>query len=158
LLADGKLQGHGRRGQADYFLLLPIQPPPAYRLRLRVRRLRDGGPLWVGVASGKGRGVLAFGSTYTDLGIINEEEFQIREEDKAKHHRQNLLPGVPVRLVCTVRPGSVQVTRDGEALYEWRGSIEQQLSRWDVHPYEPLYLGGYGLGGFEFDEVFLEPL
>ena len=123
-----------------------------------MRRVRDGGVLWVGLASGKGRGVLVFETTYTDLGIIDEEWFHARQKDKAKHHRQNLLLGIPVRLVCTVRPNSVQVARDGEVLFEWQGNFERQLSRWDVHPTGSLYLGGWGLSGFEFDEITLEPL
>jgi len=156
-LVDGKLHGQGAAEKGGYFLALPANPPSAYRLHLVVRRVKPGS-LLLGISSGKARGVLTFRGTYTDLGIIDGKVYTTRMADKSKLHRENLTVGVPLYVIVTVRPKHIYVTANGDLIYSWKGDFLKQLSRWNNHPTNPLYVGGYDQGGFVFDEIVLEPL
>lgn len=163
LVKEGRLQG--RAAAADkvknFFLTLPWEPPPEYRLKLTVTRLVEGeGNLTVDLASGPARFAIRFdavgsGMFHTGLDLLEGQKMPRRSDP---HLGQVLPVGTPVDLVCTVQAAKIQIHANGQEIYHWDGDVSR-LSRSGVNPSTvPLCIGGARSAFYAFENVVLEPV
>jgi hypothetical protein len=160
-LANGQISAATTRTELFQFRL-PWNPPEEYRLRLNVKRTRPGGGhLALGLSSGEHRfsvfvdhpgpeeGRLSIGISHGDPKLTT---------DRGQRLPDRILPADKlVALECTVRPGQVVVSADGEEKWTWQGDMSN-VPRLPRGSTAPLFLGGSHRAAFEFSEIRLEPL
>jgi len=149
----------GKGKDQSFYLKLPWDPPPEYRLVLRITRLStpEKSPMSIGLASGERRFSIQLDadtdSMHTGLAVIDGRKFKGRNDTRKG---RILNRGVPMELAVTVRQELVQLESNGTVIYEWRGNLSR-TSRTPGQPTEPLFVGGRN-GSFEFERIVLQPL
>ncbi len=166
-----KTQGGGLRGHADpnaegkrkaFFLALPWEPPPAYRLRFTVVRWTDGlGALRLHLSQGSTRFALVFDVRHpeNDQFYYGLQPFDGRKiYDQPDAQVGQIIPAKQlVRLACTVEAGKVVVEANGQRIYQWQGDMEK-LRALPVPRLGDLALGGSNDAEFVFANLVLESL
>lgn len=141
-------------------LLLPIEPPAEYELRVAAERIEGSNALKIGLVSSENQFGAIF-DAYEDgdisgLHLINE----IGANRNETHHRGTIFTGDhSVEIRCTVYRSGVHVSYDDQEMLHWQGdSSELSLWQgWDVQDSKKLFLGSLE-SSYRFESIELTPL
>ncbi|MEQ8789364.1 MAG: hypothetical protein RIC55_23930 [Pirellulaceae bacterium] len=106
-------------------LELADPPPSNYRLELLAQRLTEGGSLNVGLVCGDSEVAMVFDAFNPKVSGLNLLDRRSADRNQSTKRGTTFDDDLPHRIVCTVRPGEIHVTCDGEQLVDWQGDTSR---------------------------------
>lgn len=154
------------------FLILPWNPPAAYRLSMTVTRLReDPSPAVIALTTGESRFLVSLDCPFKDIFFTGIFTPVPHSQGTRLHSAKGKLMrvGQPARVTCTVDSGNVHVAVDGMSICNSltpmsdpeRRIVNEILRHRDqisAAPAKPLVIGNRGGSYYEFQDIVLEPL
>ena len=160
---EGRIRNLIPERNADCALVLPWDPPEAYRLKLTTYRIAGEGPLHLGLSSGKHRFMFVLDLRRDDRhfgGIAMPDLRGNKISPRNMRLGKVLTQGLSRQIICTVTPGEPDqliVSVEGAQDFLWRGDFKS-LERTKVAPDEPLFLAVGAGEAFWFEDIVIEPL
>jgi serine/threonine protein kinase len=179
-IRNGTLRGRAEHGERGCQLIVPYDPPTAYRLSFQVTRIHgQEGSLTCGLASGRHRFAFLIDAEinnssekpglYSGLTWVDDQRL---EERKRPQHGLHLALHKPVKVVCTVKPDDVEITVDDQTIVTYQSSLDHlhRTPGGRAFPKKaaprtrfgsagpPIFLRGSHEAAFQFSHMTLEPL
>lgn len=157
-LRNGRLVGQPAKKEVIYSVIVPWDPPSAYRFKFTATRLSKDGNAGIGLASGTARFIVVIDGTYkkysvSGLALLDGKPLV----ERADARKGRMLPiGRPVAITCVVKPNEVRVEAEDKVVVNFNGNVHRATRATGQSP-APLLLGG-AEGSFAFSDVVLEPL
>jgi hypothetical protein len=111
-------------------LEIPVSPPASYRLEVVVQRLTGTDSFQIGLVCGDGESMMIFDGFRPKVSGLNLLDQSTADRNRTRWPGEIFDNNDPHRIVCTVRPGEIHVTCDGETIVDWQGDPSRlQLHR-----------------------------
>lgn len=141
-------------------LVLPVDPPSEYELRILAQRVKGMKALKIGLVSGKHQfGAIFDAYNSGDISGLHLIDGLGADRNDTKRQGAIFTAGKPVEIVCRVYKHGVYVALDGKRFYHWQGD-PASLSLWqgwDVKAPSKLFLGSLE-SSYRFQQVQLTRL
>jgi hypothetical protein len=128
-------------------LELPTPPPEAYRLEFVAQRLSGSDSLNCGIVCGGRQTMVVFDGFAQQASGLNLLDGRSASRSPEAYREPIFTDDAPRSIVCTVRPGKIQVLCGDKTIVDWEGdparlSLDQRF--WKVRTPGRLTIGGWG--------------